>query len=271
MTRSTSRLRLLAAALVLVVFAAACGSSNDTSADTGSADTGSADTGSADTSAADTSAADVNVDNTSASVDANVAAFCAGAAEQDARQDAFNDFDPVAVQEFVRTSGSAMLDAIEIAPAEIADDMQVLADGLEQFYNVLKDHDWDIFAASAELDAIDESPEQLAASDAVDAWRAENCGTPLPSDEPDVADNSGSIDDVLSTPEGISTILGSEAGREMFITGMTQDGSMTVEQATCLVDSIDADGLAALIGDAQPTAESMVTVLEIMSTCGIAP
>jgi len=270
MTRSTSRLRLLAAALVLVVFAAACGSSEDTSSDTG-ADTGSADTGSADTSAADTSAADVEVDNTSASVDANVAAFCAGAAEQDARQDAFNDFDPVAVQEFVRTSGSAMLDAIEIAPAEIADDMQVLADGLEQFYNVLKDNDWDIFAASAELDAIDESPEQVAASDAVDAWRAENCGTPLPSDEPAVADNSDSIDDVLSTPEGISTILGSEAGREMFITGMTEDGSLTVEQATCLVDSLDADGLAALIGDVEPTAELMVAVLEIMSSCGIAP
>ena len=58
--------------------------------------------------------------------------------------------------------------------------------------------------------------------------------------------------DVDLTPELVEAMLETEAGRAMFIEGMTEDGELTADQAECMLDNLDFVALAGISSGDEP-------------------
>lgn len=284
--RTSSTLRALTALLLaLSLVAAACGSSDDeeTAADivadvledddaTTSDDDG--DDSESDTSdeADDTEeppadepdeADEPEEDDEPVAPSGDAAVFCARYAENEALFDELDFFDPDAVETWVNTSRGLLAEAIGDAPGELVGDLQTIQTNFDEFAAALEAFGYDVFAAGEELDEVSESPEADAASERIDAWIAANC--------PDAASDD-STDDALdfTTPEALEGILESEAGRELFIDGMTDGTGLTRDQAECMIDNLDADMLSILATnpDAIGT-DGALDLLDVLSACGI--
>ena len=183
--------------------------------------------------------------------------------ENDALADQVNFFDPESVEEWLTSTSSRLQDAIGSAPGELRDDLDVIADGIDELAAIVESHDYDMIAATDDLDAMD-SAAQDAASDRLDAWEEVNC--------PEVDDEPTDLADSLTTPEGLEAILGSEAGRELFIQGFIEDGDVTAEQASCLIGSIDVEMLSALATNPDSIdPAAAVGLLDVFAACGIDP
>ena len=152
------------------------------------------------------------------------------------------------------------------APEAIQDDLRTLRRSLDEFLVVLEANEWDLFAAADELEALSELPGPAAAEERLDAWEAENCA------DVDVPEPDGdtTFEDAFTSPEAFEAILGSEAGRQLMIEGMTEDGTLDEEQAACLLDNLDFETLAALAQGGDPTPEMLGQFLELIDTCDLA-
>ena len=88
--------------------------------------------------------------------------------------------------------------------------------------------------------------------------------------DPEAEDDGSSLADDLATPDGLDAILGSEAGRELFIDGMTEGGEITREQAECMIDNLDVEMLSALALDPDSVgAAGAADLLDVLAGCGI--
>ncbi len=73
--------------------------------------------------------------------------------------------------------------------------------------------------------------------------------------------------DVDLTPELVEAMLGTEAGRAMFIEGMTEDGELTVDQAECMLDNLDFVALAGISSGDEPDPEIVSALFNVAATC----
>ena len=136
---------------------------------------------------------------------------------------------------------NALAQAVAIAPPEIRADLKTVLTAFEnQFLPVLTAAGWDILAAADDLEAINDNPVLEEASDRVEAYDAEACGL-----EDESADVSTLDPGLGEGSEFLETLLSSEFGRQAFIEGMSEDGTVTAEQAGCLIDNLDIGLLAA--------------------------
>lgn len=246
---TTRRTRLLAPLLValLGLLAASCGGSDDAA---GEAVTVSSDAVGTAESATSTDQSD---------------AYCRTKAEADALLDTVDVFDPDAVEAAVRQSIGLIEAAIEIAPAEIRDDLGTIRANADDYVAVLEENDWDLFAAAPELEALDARPEPEAAEDRIEVWEDANCD--FPEDEADGDDAFG--DDPFTTAEAFEAMLETDGGRALMIEGMTEDGDLTPDQAGCLLDNLDFDALSALADGDEPDPEVFGLLFEVAMRCGL--
>ncbi|MAT19789.1 MAG: hypothetical protein CL419_01305, partial [Acidimicrobiaceae bacterium] len=71
------------------------------------------------------------------------------------------------------------------------------------------------------------------------------------------------------TPELVEAMLETEAGRAMFIAGMTEDGELTVDQAECMLDNLDFVALADISSEDEPDPEIFSALFNVAVTCDL--
>ncbi len=281
---------LMALLLALTLFAAACGGSDDDSSDVAAGDTGGQDddtSGTTDDDASDDDGGDGDAassglsddtpdeddpavsgladDDSGSSPSGAAAVFCARYAENEALFDEFNLFDPDQVESWLNTSSALLAEAIGEAPSELVPDLQIIQTNFADVASVLEAYGYDFLAAGEEVEELGDDAEATAASDRIDAWIDANCPEAAGDD-----DATSSLEEDLATPDGLEALFGSEAGRELFVTGMTESGEVTREQAECMIDNLDVELLSALATNADDIdAASAVDLLDVLSACGI--
>ena len=75
--------------------------------------------------------------------------------------------------------------------------------------------------------------------------------------------------DVDLTPELVEAMLETEAGRTMFIEGMTEDGELTADQAECMLDNLDFVALAGISSGDEPDPEIFSALFNVAVTCDL--
>ena len=75
--------------------------------------------------------------------------------------------------------------------------------------------------------------------------------------------------DVDLTPELVEAMLETEAGRAMFIEGMTEDGELTADQAECMLDNLDFVALAGISSGDEPDPEIFSALFNVAVTCDL--
>lgn len=176
----------------------------------------------------------------------------------------FDFFDPVQVEQWLGTAVGLLDDAIDRAPSEIKGDLEIVRGDFDSLAEVLEANDYDFFAASEQLDAL-ETPEVDAASDRIDAYVESVCGV-----DPDAAGEE--FVESLFDEDNIDSILGNEALFNEIIGGMTEDGEMTEEQATCFLQNLDGEVISGLMDDptsAMSDPAALQDLLGVFETCGI--
>lgn len=221
---------------------------------------------------ADEDPADSDDPATSGLVDDGTSAggdFCALYEQNRNLLDEYSLLDPVQVEEWFSLSQQLLIEAIGDAPGELIGDLETLRTQFDQVGAILQEFEYDLFAAGDAVDALPITAEADAATDRLDIWVETNC----------VGAETGATDltDQLATEEGIEAILGSETGRELFIDGMTEDGTITRDQASCLLDNIDPSLLSILAGIGAGGStdvldpQTAVDLLDVFAGCGIDP
>ncbi|MEM8708703.1 MAG: hypothetical protein AAGE98_19730 [Actinomycetota bacterium] len=284
--------RLLAVLLAaFALFLAACGSDTvegetESSIDAGddTADDSSADDATTDDTADDTadelpaddgdeaamsglSDDDAGDEATSEVVDAPSGGgdFCGLYADNQNLFSEIDIFDPAQVEEWAGMSRSLLDEAIAQAPGEIRDDLDIVRGDFDEVIGVLEVNGYDFLAAADDVDAISENPESEAASARIDEYVESVCGI-----DPDEAGEEfveGFFDE-----DNIDSILGNETLFNTIIGGMTEDGELTEEQATCFLSNLDGEVISGLMAD--PTAAmsdpaALQDLLGTFETCGI--
>jgi len=214
-------------------------------------------------------------------------AYCDLAEQQNTLVDEFDEFtDPEALEGFVAELNQLLDDALEVAPDEVVDDLEIVDGDQGTIAEILEENDWDIAASFEEVEAIGQDDE---ASDRVDEFSAEECGIEI--DDDDAADAEAEVagaatDDtttdepatdagdealaeaLLSDPETLAGLLATESGRDAFIEGLTESSELSDEQAGCFVDNADPEFLSNL-GSGDPTGADATTLFELADLCDI--
>ena len=118
------------------------------------------------------------------------------------------------------------------------------------------------------MEEIGEQDDFTAAGDRVDAWEAEYC-PPVEAASPSTTDNPLGI-----TEADILTLLETEEGRAGMVQGITTTSNMTIEEATCFIDSADSTTIVGLfqvgVGEvAVPSAEVQAGLIAALDACGL--
>ena len=212
------------------------------------------------------------VDNPLVDASSGAEPYCELAAEQDARDD---DFDfvgaaPQEVEAYFSEGRAALGQAITIAPDQIRADLEAIAVQMDLVMEVFSDNNWDIFAAAADAQEMETSA-ALAASDRIDVYEEEVCGL-SPDESADAGPGVDETDPFAANPEAFAALLESEFGRQQMIDSFSEDSTMSVEQATCLIDLLTSDMLFGLaFGEAEPSASQLGDLLAVFDECGISP
>ena len=279
-TRFSSR-ALIALLLALSLIAAACGGSDDSTETASSDSSNQTDDSSGGSSGSSDDDADDSTDGddeepteeepeeepaddppSDTPPSGAAAAFCARYQENQVLADQVDFFDPEALRDFLMTSRRLLGEAISDAPPELVPDLTLTFDSFAEFQAILEEVDYDFFAAADQIEELTTAPELEAADARVEAWIEANCD--------EVDDDESSLNDSLTTPEGFEAILGSEAGRELFITGMIEGGEITRDQAECMLDNLEPEMLSALATNPDAIdAQSAVDLLDVLAGCGI--
>ena len=191
--------------------------------------------------------------------------FCSLYAENLNLIQEFDFFDPVQVEQWIGTSVGLLDQAIADAPGEIQADLEIVRADFDALVDTLEEYDYDFFAASEAVDAITDTAEVDAATDRIDAYVESTCGIDVDAVQDQAAE------DLLEN--SFDSILGNETLLAEIVAGMTEDGEMTEDQATCLLENLDTDLLAGLAADGGAAAMSDPDVLAglfgTFATCGI--
>ena len=203
--------------------------------------------------------------------------YCRLALENDQASDRFDPTTgPDATEQFVRQAQAAVAAAMLVVPSEIRSDLATIGEGIDELADVFEANDWDFFASLPEMEALATLPEQEAAEDRIDAWEESNCDHPAEDpvedaigDDPDTLDDPATLEDAFGSAETLEALLGSEAGRELLIDGLTENGELSRDQAGCLIDNVDVPLLTALANGADPDVDLLVELLAVLDTCEI--
>jgi hypothetical protein len=158
--------------------------------------------------------------------------------------------DPDSVESAFEEVVDLIEEAADSAPDEIEDDVQILADQFETFFDELEEADFNF----AEIDqtALD-SPEADAASERIDEF----CGLEPDAGETVTTDDAAAPDDTGAAPAGGDGTVEAELMRQFTAIGMTED------QASCMVDNLDMEEVVAN-GATDP-----MMFLDLFETCDI--
>jgi hypothetical protein len=185
--------------------------------------------------------------------------------------DISNDFSPESAKRLADGLSEFIADAEAVIPAEIAADFELSKTAAVAFAEALEANDYDYFRALGSMDpgiVNDEGTE--AASDRIEEFEVDVCGIvpdeELPADSDPVAVEPGMSD---ADAELIAGLLETEIGRELFIEGMMEDSTLTVEQATCFVDTADLKTLLTFSQDGSSENDVLVDLLSTLSDCDI--
>ncbi|NCG37335.1 MAG: hypothetical protein GWP48_07405 [Actinobacteria bacterium] len=259
--------RALVTLAALIVLAAGCGSGGESSdADTGSeTEVSTEPETSPDDAGDDDSVIDEEEPESAADKSASIATYCEANAANDAAFENMNPADPESVRNLVLKSRNGLRDVIPRAPEEIRDDLATVLVGFEKVIEILRTYEFDFFAASSEIEEVSDSPVATAAEDRLDAWEAANCPT-----APDEDGDGSDFEDAMESPEFFLAMIETESGREMVLDGITEDGDLTREQATCLIDHPDfIEFFTLMSGGEEPSAEMIPTIFGLLDECDI--
>jgi hypothetical protein len=229
----------------LALAGGACGGDDDGDTTGDAADT-------ADTSdAASTDDADSGDEDSGDDGGSETNAWCA--LMEGAETPAFDELDITdadSVENAFREVVDLIEEAADSAPDEIEDDVQILADQFETFFDELEEADFNF----AEIDqtALD-SPEADAASERIDEF----CGLEPDAGETVTTDDAAAPDDTGAAPAGGDGTVEAELMRQFTAIGMTED------QASCMVDNLDMEEVVAN-GATDP-----MMFLDLFETCDI--
>ncbi len=276
-TRPLSVRRLFAVLAILVVLTAACGGGDSGTAPDESAGSDESDTPTGDAESSDDADVDAETgadpeDEPSEPGPVELAGgeadiYCRLALENDQASDLFDPTaGPEAAEKFVRESQAALAQAIVVAPPGLRIDLATIAEGIDALAEILEANDWDFLASLEPIELLTASSEQEAAQDRIDAWEELNCSQSVQSSEESA---SGSIGDAFASPEALEALLGSDAGRELLISGLVENVDLTRDQAGCLLDNLDLPAVAALAEGADSEADLIAELFAALDVCGI--
>lgn len=238
--------RIITAMAVVLLFTAACGddSGGNVFSDAlgeQAGDSGDSGDGSSDDPGDDASSDDSDGDDSSGD-DSSGDGFGAGSSSDFCRfNDAINtgmdDLDPLSmgpedIQNAFRQIADNIDQAIGMAPGEIRSEVEILANGVEGFLEVLEEYDYDFFAIPEEMQ---DDPRLAAVNDpryeeAIDRVN-EFCGV---EDEPDT-----DVGDVPEPPDDSGVM--DETMRDITIQAMQAAFGWDEQLASCVVDELGLD------------------------------
>jgi hypothetical protein len=141
----------------------------------------------------------------------------------------FNVADPAAVEAAFSSIVTEFENARDLAPDEIADDVQTSLEGFAMLTDELEAVDWDFL--DADLTVIEELDAEMdESSDRIGRYNEEVCGIAYAAAD----DESASADDGSFDP-------GAGTAREQMEVGLVELG-FTAEEAACIVDNVDIAG-----------------------------
>jgi hypothetical protein len=198
--------------------------------------------------------------------------WCDLARDVEAQDDLLSDVDftdPDAMRSALDDATGLMDDAVDVAPDEIADDVEATSNAFNEYREILADADYDIMDVdTAAFENIGTEVED--ASERIDAYNERVCGmesdgtddTVVDEDTDDSVVDDGSDDGSDTTDAASATLPAGGTLNEQLVQQFTAMG-MSEEEAQCLVDTIDM----------QEFAESQDTtmLLEAFEECGIDP
>ena len=230
------------------VFAAACGSSDTTSAQ--SEDDTATETATADSSAT-TAAASSAGSSSSSSYCAQVLVIEKAIDEIESRGLTFGD----EIGAMFREVLDLQVDALSIAPDEIADPAVIVADGLTNLKTILEPVDYDIVALTEEQQELLDSAELNDAQDLLEQYHEDVCGTEEDSPDDDEAPrlSSDDIDSLLNGPQ-----------REEVL-GPIMAAGIDEAAAECTVRALFGAGIGFDLSDNA----NLDQLVDIMTGCGI--
>jgi hypothetical protein len=184
--------------------------------------------------------------------------WCAVAQEVEDQDELLSDVDftdPEAMRGAFDDATELMDDAVDVAPDEIADDVEATSEAFAEYRELLADADFDIMDVdTAEFENIGADIE--AATDRITDYNERVCGI--------ASEDTTETSDATDTTDAASEMTLPEGGtlNDTLVQQFTAMG-MTEEQAQCLVDTIDM----------QEFAESQDTtmLIEAFEECGIDP
>lgn len=240
--------KLLVLLMALALFAGACGDDDDGSSpfqaaqdaadDDGSNDDGSGDDGSNDDGSND----DGSGDDGPMSGDAD-SEWCRLARDVEAESilgagndDVFTS-GPDAIEEALQTTLDFADDAEDLAPDEIADDVETIFDGLRRFDEVLAEADYNFLQVdTADLEVLND-PAFSEAGERIQRYNRDVCGIEsdidLGGDDGTATDDSGDGTTEDTLPDGSIGDIVAQTLRDSL--------GLSEEQAQCLVDNLDLD------------------------------
>lgn len=256
--------------LLLALVAAACGSSTEEAADTTTTTEAPAETTSTTTEAPTTTTTTTTEAPTTTTApaeidpdDPTVVAYCEAGDSVNARIDAADFNDPIAVEDAFGYQYDTM--SVVEAPAAIEADVATMVDMSNSAYLILEDYDFNFFAASEEIFALTESPEFVAASETLDAFGEAYC--------PQVEDADPLENELGLTEADVLDLLQDPVERLSVAEGMREGTTLTSEEAMCVLDETDPNVIAALfsvgVGEAEPDLEIMGGFFEGLAACEI--
>jgi hypothetical protein len=230
------------------VFVAACGSSDTRS--TQSEDDTATETTTVD-SPATTAAASSSGSSSSSSYCARVVVIEEVIDEIESRELTFGDEMGAMFREVL----DLQVDALGIAPDEIADSAAIIADGLTTFKTILEPVDYDIFALTEEQQELLDSPEFDNAQDILDQYHEDVCR---------VEDDSSADEDTPRfSSDDIDSLLNSSQREEVL--GPIMAAGIDEATAECTVRALFGAGIGFDLSDNA----NLDQLVDVMTGCGI--
>lgn len=211
------------------------------------------------TSVSDSTASESSDSESSASESSgsgSAASFCDLAAEREAAEDNFDDnvniFIPGEVENAFSDNRDLLQRAVEVAPAAVKEDLELIQQEFEVVYQAFEDADWDATKLGEEPP---ENPEADAAGDRVDQYVQSECGIDPEANE----DNE-------PTDEDIAEMLDESDSGDSLIRDALMAFGFGEDQAQCLADTISATEFEALSSGQIPA-----DILDRFDACGVGP
>ncbi len=272
--------RSLPTLLALALAAAACGGGDEATTATTVAPTEASSTTAAPTTEAPTTeaptttVAEVEEVSELSGVGTD---YCNASMEAEVLNEAWNPTDPEST-EITLTRTVELLSSVE-PPAEIADTFFRFRDGYFELVDAAFDADYNMLAIPEDLPILNDPTMDQAADDLEDFDEfycgAQDVENDIVIEEAD-GEAAGDIDELLdgADNDAMVELLQTEIGRKAFIDEMISDGSVDLSeaQATCMVDTLDGDLLAALLAaaeGAEPSDDDAFAFLAVLQDCDI--